>query len=133
MTWVAPSLRARSSRWGRTSTATIRWAGVRAAAITAESPTAPAPATTTVLPGPGLSTFHTAPTPVCTPQPSGARISSGEPTSTLTTLRSSATAWRANEDWPKKWLPIGSPERLIVLDPSRRAPPIRLSGSQVAQ
>ena len=71
-TWVAPSLRARSSRWGTTSTATIRWAGVSAAAITAERPTAPAPATTTVLPGPGLSTFHTAPTPVCTPQPSGA-------------------------------------------------------------
>ena len=93
---------------------------MRAAAITAERPTAPAPATTTVLPGPGLSTFHTAPTPVCTPQPSGASVSSGAAGSTLTTLRSSATAMRANDDWPKKWPPSGSPPRVMVAEPSRR-------------
>ena len=86
-----------------------------------------------MLPGPGSSTFQTAPTPVWTPQPSGAIVSRGAEGSTLTTLRSSATAMRANDDWPKKWPPSGSPSRVMVADPSRRAPPIRLSGSQVAQ
>jgi hypothetical protein len=114
------------------STATIRRAGVRAAAMT-ERPTAPAPDTTTVLPGRGRSTFHTAPTPVCTPQPSGAIVSSGAEGSTLTTLRSSATASREKEDWPKKCPPSASPPRVMVAEPSRRDPPIRLSGSQVAQ
>ncbi len=51
-----------------------------------------------VLPVAGFSTFHTAPTPVCTPQPSGAIDASGTSASTLTRLRSSTSARSANED-----------------------------------
>ncbi len=70
--------------------------------MTADRPTAPAPRTTTVLPVTGLSTFQTAPTPVCTPQPSGAIEVSGTSGSTLTRLRSSTSARSAKEDCPKK-------------------------------
>ena len=101
--------------------------------MTAERPTAPAPSTTTVLPRPGFSTFQTAPTPVWTPQPSGAIDSRGTSGSTLTTLRWSTNARSANEDWPKKWPPRSAPSRLIVAVPSARRPPRRFSGSHAAQ
>lgn len=101
--------------------------------MTADRPTAPAPRTTIVLPVSGFSTFHTAPTPVCTPQPSGAIDVNGTSGSTLTRLRSSTNARSAKEDWPKKWPPSVSPSRLMVALPSARRPPMRLSGSQVAQ
>ena len=80
----------------------MRAAGDMAAAMTAESPTAPAPSTTSVFPGRGASTFQTAPAPVWTPQPSGATSSSGTAGSTLTTLRSSTMARSENDDCPKK-------------------------------
>ena len=62
----------------------------------------PALRTTSVLPGRGASTFQTAPTPVWTPQPSGATSSSGTPGSILITLRTSAMARSENDDCPKK-------------------------------
>ena len=58
------------------------------AAITADSPTAPAPATTTVDPGGTSNEFITAPAPVWMPQPSGPTSSTGAPGGNLTTLRS---------------------------------------------
>ncbi len=50
---------------------------VTRAAITAASPTAPAPVTAIEEPAGGRSSFRTDPAPVFTPQPSGARASSG--------------------------------------------------------
>jgi hypothetical protein len=48
------------------------------------------------------SEFNTAPTPVCSPHPSGASDSSGSDFETFPRLRQVASAWVAKEDWPKK-------------------------------
>lgn len=72
------------------------------AAITAASPTGPAPNTTRLLPGGAANTPSTAPAPVCSPQPSGPSSSSGASSRTFTTLRRWATTWSPKEDWPKK-------------------------------
>ncbi len=104
-TSVAPIRRARSSREPTRSTAMTSVAGVSRAAMTAASPTAPAPVMAIVLPALGRKTFSTAPAPVCRPQPSGASTASSSAVvagGSTTTLRSSTSASRANEDWPKK-------------------------------
>lgn len=80
------------------STAMMREQPATTAAMTALSPTAPAPNTAMVLPSSGEREFSTPPAPVWMPQPSGPNSSSGTDGSTLTTLRSVATAYVANED-----------------------------------
>jgi hypothetical protein len=80
----------------------IRAAGVSRAAMMAESPIPPAPKMTTSLPGCGAATWKTAPAPVCTPQPKGARAGSGTSPGALTAARSLTTVWVAKDDCPKK-------------------------------
>ncbi len=80
----------------------------------------------------GFSTFQTAPTPVCTPQPGGDGLQRHIGVD-LTRLRVSTSARSAKESCPKKCPPSGTPARPMVLVPSARRPPMRFSGSQVAQ
>ena len=133
MTCVAPRSTARASRSGTTSTAMSISGSRNAAATTPDSPTAPVPKTATRAPGCTSSAFHTEPKPVITPQPSGAMVARSASGSTTTTLRSSAMACWANDDWAKKWLPIGAPSSESVAVPSSRAPANRFRGSQVVQ
>ena len=56
------------------------------------------------------------------PQPSGPTSSTGVPCGSLTTLRSCASAWLANDDWPKKLLPNLVPAEANPEDPSGRTP-----------
>ena len=107
--------------------------GVSAAPMTAARPTAPVPITAMDVPGSGRSVFHTAPVPVWTLQASGASSSNGRSGSTLTTLRSSAMEWRANDDWPKNRPPSATPPLLIGELPSTRLPPMRFCGIHVVQ
>ena len=58
------------------------------AAITADSPTPPAPNTTSEASGGGASTLSTVPAPVCTPQPSGAATPRSISSPTTTTFDS---------------------------------------------
>ena len=82
--WVAPSSSASLRRLSWRSTAMIVVAGVSRAASTAERPTAPAPYTTMLAPGPGRQVLSTAPAPVETPQASGPSSSSGASCGTTT-------------------------------------------------
>jgi len=72
------------------------------AAMTAGSPTPPAPKIAIDEFGSGRRTFMTPPAPVCTPQPNGATSSKGTSSGMATTLRSGMTAPVAKLDWPKK-------------------------------
>lgn len=54
------------------------------AAMRAAKPTAPTPMIAIELPAGTLRTLTTAPAPVCSPQPSGARVSRGAFEGTLT-------------------------------------------------
>ena len=65
---------------------------IAAAAITAESPTEPAPKIAIDAPACGFSALSTAPAPVEMPQPSGPIISSGTSLRIFTALRSVAIA-----------------------------------------
>lgn len=98
---VAPSSRASRSRDASRSTATIVVAPVSRAAITAESPTAPAPNTTTEEPTGGRSALSTAPAPVPIPQARGPRIATGASAATGTSDEAGQIEYVANEDWPK--------------------------------
>ena len=69
---------------------------------TALIPTGPTPNTAMEVPGPAWSALITAPAPVITPHPMGARTSRGTSSCTLTTFRSLANAKSAKEDWQKK-------------------------------
>ena len=93
---------ASASREATTSTAMMIAAPTTRAAITALSPTLPAPKVTKLSPGPTFSAFITAPAPVWMPQPSGPSRSSGMSLGTFTTVRSWASAYVPNDDWPKK-------------------------------
>src|ERR1700758_5474217 len=123
MACVAPSSLANALLLGCRSTAMIDVASRTTAAITADNPTAPAPATTTVDPGWTSSELNTAPAPVWTPQPSGPTSSTGTSGGNLTTLRSWANAWVAKDDWPKKFAPSLVPAEASPEDPSWRTPP----------
>src|SRR5579859_1723303 len=114
--WVAPRESA-SSRRAAAGSATMRVARPReAAAITAESPTEPAPVTSSEEPGGQSSELSTAPAPVWMPHPSGPASSSGRPPGILTTLASYTRAWVANEDWPKKLPPTSAgPSRSVAV------------------
>ena len=101
--------------------------------MTADMPTAPTPNTATQEPGAGRSTAVAALTPVCTPQPSGARTEAGRSSGTFTVARSVVTTRRENEDWPKKWPCIVPSPQLSVADPSARAPSAMLSCPQSRQ
>src|ERR1700757_1474609 len=92
-------------------------AGPRAAAaITAESPTEPAPVTSSEEPRGQFSELSTAPAPVWMPHPSGPASSSGRLPGILTTFASCARAWVANEDWPKKLPPTSAgPSRRVAV------------------
>ena len=68
------------------------------AAMTAAMPTAPVPNTAMLVPGRAFIATSTEPAPVCRPQPSGPSCSNGSSSSTLTTLRSVASEWEANDD-----------------------------------
>jgi hypothetical protein len=92
------------------------------AAITPASPTGPPPNTAMVLPARQSIERSTAPAPVCKPQPSGPSRARSSPASTFTTLRRSAMAWLAKEDWPKKAPAIGAVPSCSGLVPSGRAP-----------
>ncbi len=130
---VAPSSRASSSRDARRSTATIVVQPAIAAAITADSPTAPAPKTARLLPAGGRKTFSTAPAPVWIPQPNGAAISNGIDSSSATMFRSRATECVAKLDWPKKCAWISSPSRESALDPSSGRAAAKLCSKNVWQ
>ncbi len=71
------------------------------------SPTVPQPKTATELPGCERASLKMAPAPVITPQPIGARSSSGRSASTRNALRALATAWVAKDDWPTKLPEMG--------------------------
>jgi hypothetical protein len=130
---VAPSSRASDSRDATRSTAMIDVAGVSRAAITAESPTAPAPYITTDDPAPGRSAFSTAPAPVEIPQASGPSSATSADGSTTTSARAAQTEYDANDDWPKKWLFSGDPSsRRSDVVPSAR-PPRSTSGPRSRQ
>jgi len=73
-----------------------------AAAITELMPTLPTPKTASDEPDSGSRAFITAPAPVWMPHPSGPTTSRGTSSSTLTTLRSLAIEYSAQEDWAKK-------------------------------
>src|SRR5579875_1806553 len=90
--------------------------------MTALSPTAPAPKIAIVAPGGGRKMLMTAPAPVWTSPPNGARIEKGISCSILTALRSLARAWVACEDCPKKHPAIRSPPRCSGEEPSGLAP-----------
>ena len=102
-------------------------------AITADSPTAPAPNTTRLLPSRTFMATRIDPAPVWMPQPSGPSTSSGREGSTFTTLRSVARQWVAKLDWPNQraliWAPL--PSVIDVLPSSRR--PVRLRNRKVSQ
>ena len=98
------------ARGAFTSIATMRSAPATFAAITAASPTVPQPNTATELPGCERASLKIAPAPVITPQPIGARSSSGRSASTRNALRALATAWVAKDDWPTKF-PRWGPDR----------------------
>jgi hypothetical protein len=85
---VAPSSAASWRRLATGSTATIVPTPEAKAAITADSPTPPAPNTTSDDSGGGASTFSTVPAPVCTPQPSGAATARSISSPTTTTFDS---------------------------------------------
>ena len=94
-------------------------------AMTALMPTDPTPNTASVLPSRTSRTLSTAPAPVCTPHPSGAKSARSVSGGTFTRLERWTRAWRANELWPKKELNVGvfpsSNSRALV--PSGRLPP----------
>jgi hypothetical protein len=92
--------------------------------MTALSPSEPAPRMTTLLPGCTSSVFKIAPAPVCTPQPSGPRVSSAKPLSTLTAECDETTECDANDDCPKKCEPTALP----LLSVSDVVPSIRPGG-----
>src|SRR3954452_7939203 len=119
--WVAPNSSASFNREARRLTATIVVAPASRAAITAHSPTEPAPKTATDEPGPTRRTSRTVPAPVCTPQASGPAIRRSTSSGSVTTLRPSTTANVLNDDCPKKWSPTGRPSASVVaVDPSGR-------------
>ena len=89
-------------------------------AMIAESPTAPAPKTASVLPAGARSASSTPPAPVWMPHPKGAAISNGIESGNLTRLRSPATACVAKLDCPKKCAWMISPLRDSALVPSER-------------
>ena len=91
-----------------------------AAAMTADSPTPPAPKMAIDELGSGRRTFMTPPAPVWMPQPNGATTSKGTSSGMATTLRSGMTAPVAKLDWPKKCECTGSPPREIAVLPSAR-------------
>src|SRR5689334_9411539 len=68
-------------------------------------------------------TLSTAPAPVCNPQPSGPKSSTGASRRSLTTSFAGASANVANEDCWKKQEKTGFPSRLIGVEPSARRPP----------
>ena len=85
----------------------------------------PVPNTAIGSPARTCIALSTAPAPVISPQPIGARRASGRPAAlsgTRTTLRWWAIAWVANADWPKKLAAIGSPASVMLGEPSARAP-----------
>ena len=103
------------------------------AAITADSPTAPAPNTTSDDPGCTSRATSTDPAPVCTPHPSGPSFSIGRSGSTLTVFRSLAMQWVANEDWANQRDETAAPSASVTpVDPSRPRP-VRLRNSMVWQ
>lgn len=91
--------------------------------MTAERPTAPAPKTAKALPGCESSALRTAPAPVRTPQPSGARSSSGTSAGAGMTDARAAFVLVANALCPKKCEPTDSSPRRNAVVPSSRAPP----------
>src|ERR1035441_2535536 len=99
MEWVAPNSQASFRRRLLMSTAMIVLALTMRAAITAASPTEPAPKTAMLDPARTASEFITVPAPVCRPQPNGASNSSGSDIGTFTRLHTVARAWVANDDW----------------------------------
>ena len=105
---------------GRTSTAMIGEQPTMAAAMTADSPTPPAPKIAIDELGSGRRMFMTPPAPVWIPQPNGATSSKGTSSGIVTTLRSGMTAPVAKLDWPKKCECTGSPSREIAVLPSAR-------------
>jgi hypothetical protein len=90
------------------------------AAMTAESPTPPAPKIAIDELGSGRRTLMTPPAPVCTPHPNGATTSKGTSSGIATTLRSGMTAAVAKLDCPKKCECSGTPPRESAVVPSER-------------
>src|SRR5690606_36443213 len=99
-------------------------------AITALSPTEPAPNTASTSAGPGLSTLMTAPAQVCTPQPRGPISSSGTSLRILTAFLAFASASEAKDDWAKK-PPCSAPQpqRSVGLPSGRRPETLRRPNS----
>ncbi len=97
---MAPRASAVSRLSGAVSMATIRVAPAMRAPWTTDWPTPPQPSTATDDPGHTAAVLSTAPTPVVTPQPMSASCSSGRSVCTLTSERSSTTAWSANVPMP---------------------------------
>src|SRR5258708_37640975 len=72
------------------------------APMTADNPTGPPPKMAIVDPAGHAIDRITPPAPVWIPQPSGPNRCSGALTGALTALRSLASAWLADGDWPKE-------------------------------
>ncbi len=71
--------------------------------MTAERPMPPQPMTATVLPGSTLAALNTAPTPVTTPQPTRAPMSSGISRSIFTSAFSWTSICSAKEERLANW------------------------------
>ena len=123
---VAPNCSASASLESSRSTPITSSAPESAAACTALRPTPPQPKTATRSPGETFASLKTAATPVVTPQPTSAIVSSGASLRTGIAPVAGTTLYSANEE-TKDWLLIRSPPLLSRLVPSKSAPSGRIA------
>src|ERR1700757_209553 len=103
-TWVAPNSRERSRLNSTGSIAMMLRAPAILAPCTALMPTPPTPITATVSPALASPVRTTLPYPVVTPHPSSAALSSGTPSSTLTTEAIGTTVYSEKVPTSSNWL-----------------------------
>mmetsp|Transcript_41148 Transcript_41148/g.113092 ORF Transcript_41148/g.113092 Transcript_41148/m.113092 type:complete len:349 (-) Transcript_41148:500-1546(-) len=100
---VHPSSLASANFFGLTSIPTIALAPTALAACTTAKPTAPRPKTATESPCATLAVFHTAPSPVATPQPKRHALLGAIAGLILAHDISAKTLYSANVEHPMKW------------------------------